>query len=179
MSCRVAITTSRGPSKITLELVNDFVNSLPGTAKIVRGKKSFTALLEEAMSCGARYIAFIWDRRGMPSALLFYDINLKAWKPYMLLISGVRTRRDFPVFVARRPRARSAVIVDLAGGELGDIFAEVFHYPLIHDLDAVRGRFDTVILIRRGEDYVVELLGPDLGPRALSLKIRKVLYKHV
>ncbi|MCC6067437.1 MAG: ribosomal biosynthesis protein [Pyrobaculum sp.] len=179
MACRVAITTSRGPSKITLELVNDFVNSLPGTAKVVRGKKSFTALLEEAVSCGARYIAFVWDRRGMPSALLFYDVGLGAWKPYMLLISGVRTRRDFPVFVARRPRARSAVIVDLAGGELGDIFAEVFHYPLVYDLGAVRGRFDTVVLVRRGEGYVVELLGPDLGPRALSLKIRKVLYRYV
>jgi U3 small nucleolar ribonucleoprotein protein IMP4 len=175
----VAITTSRGPSKITLELVNDFVNSLPGTAKVVRGKKSFTALLEEVVSCGARYIAFIWDRRGMPSALLFYDVGLRAWKPYMLLISGVRTRRDLPVFVARRPRARSAVIVDLAGGELGDIFAEVFHYPLLYDLGAVRGHFDTVVLVRRGEGYVVELLGPDLGPRALSLKIRKVLYRHV
>lgn len=92
MACRVAITTSRGPSKITLELVNDFVNSLPGTAKVVRGKKSFTALLEEAVSCGARYIAFIWDRRGMPSALLFYDVGLGAWKPYMLLISGARPR---------------------------------------------------------------------------------------
>ena len=179
MTCRVAITTSRDPSKITLELVNDFVNSLPGTAKVVRGKKSFTALLEEAVSCGARYIAFIWDRRGMPSALLFYDVGLGAWKPYMLLISGVKTRRDFPVLVARRPRARNAVIVDLAGGELGDIFAEVFHYPLLYDLGAVRGRFDTVVLVRRGEGYVVELLGPDLGPRALSLKIRKVLYRRV
>jgi len=179
MTCRVAITTSRGPSKITLELVNDLVNSLPGTVKIVRGKKSFTALLEEAESCGAQYIAFIWDRRGMPSALLFYDIGLGVWKPYLLLISGVRTRKDFPVFVARRPRARSAVIVDLAGGELGDIFSEVFHYPLVYDLDATRGRFDTVILIRRGEGYVVEFLGPDLGPRASLLKIRKVLYRHV
>ena len=179
MTCRVAITTSRGPSKITLELVNDFVNSLPGTAKIARGKKSFMALLEEAEFCGAQYIAFIWDRRGMPSALLFYDIGLGVWKPYLLLISGVRTRKDFPVFVARRPRARSAVIVDLAGGELGDIFSEVFHYPLVYDLDATRGRFDTVILIRRGEGYVVEFLGPDLGPRASLLKIRKVLYRHV
>jgi ribosomal biogenesis protein, containing Brix domain len=95
------------------------------------------------------------------------------------LIAGVRTRRDFPAFVARRPRARSAVIVDLAGGELGDILSEVFHYPIIYDLDAVKGRFDTIILIRRGEGYVVEFLGPDLGPRASSLKIRGILYRHV
>jgi len=179
MTCRVAITTSRDPSKITLELVNDFVNSLPGTAKVVRGKKSFTALLEEAVSCGARYIAFIWDRRGMPSALLFYDVGLGAWKPYMLLISGVKTRRDFPVFVARRPPARSAVIVDLTRDELGDIFAEVFQYPLLYDLDAVKGRFDTVVLIKKGEGYVVEFLGPDLGPRASSLKIKKVIYRCI
>lgn len=179
MSCRVALTTSRSPSKITLELVNDLVNSLPGVAKIVRGKKSFMALLEEAVACGARYVAFVWDRRGMPSALLFYDIDRRAWKPYMLRISGVRTRRDFPVFVARRPPARSAVIVDLTRGELGDIFAEVFQYPLLYDLDAVKGRFDTVVLIKKGEGYVVEFLGPDLGPRASSLKIKKVIYRCI
>ncbi|MGC9130547.1 MAG: ribosomal biosynthesis protein, partial [Pyrobaculum sp.] len=68
--CEVVITTSRNPSKKTLELVNDLANSLPGARKIIRGKRSFTVLLEEAVACGARYIAFIWDRRGMPSALL-------------------------------------------------------------------------------------------------------------
>jgi U3 small nucleolar ribonucleoprotein protein IMP4 len=71
------------------------------------------------------------------------------------------------------------VIVDLAGGELGDIFAEVFHYPLLYDLGAVRGRFDTVVLIKKGEGYVVEFLGPDLGPRASSLKIKKVIYRCI
>jgi U3 small nucleolar ribonucleoprotein protein IMP4 len=179
MSCRVALTTSREPSKLTLEVVNDLVNSLPGVVKIVRGKKSFMTLLEEAVACGARYIAFIWERRGTPSALRFYDIGRRAWKPYVLQIAGVRTRRDFPVFVARRPPAKSAVIVDLTRGELGDILTEIFQYPLLYDLDAVKGLFDTVILIRKGEDYVVEILGPDLGPRASFLKIKKVIYRCI
>ncbi len=178
-SCEVVITTSRNPSKKTLELVNDLANSLPGARKIVRGKRSFTALLEEAVACEARYIAFIWDRRGMPSALLFYDVANRRWKPYMLKISGMKSRREFPVFVARRPPAKSAVIVDMAGGELGEILAEIFRYPIIHSLDAVRGLFDTVILITRREGYLVELLGGDLGPRASSIKIRKVVYRHV
>jgi U3 small nucleolar ribonucleoprotein protein IMP4 len=177
--CEVIITTSREPSKKTLELVNDLTNSLPGARKIIRGKRSFTVLLEEAVACGARYIAFIWDRRGMPSALLFYDVANKRWKPYMLKISGIKTRRELPVFVARRPPAKSAVIVDMAGGELAEILAEVFHYPIIYSLDAVRGLFDTVILITRREGYLVELLGGDLGPRASSIKIRKVVYRHV
>lgn len=179
MGVRVLITTSRLPSKKTLELVNDLVNSLPGTDKVVRGKKSFLALLEEAAIAEARYILFIWDRRGMPSALLFYDVAQRAWRPYMLKISGIRTRRELPVYVARRPRAKTAVIVDLAGGEVGDVLAEVFHYPIMYDLEAARGRFDTVILIRRGDGYVVELLGPDLGPRASMLKIEKIVYRHV
>ncbi|ABP51487.1 MULTISPECIES: ribosomal biogenesis protein [Pyrobaculum] len=178
-SCEVVITTSRLPSKKTLELINDLVNSLPGVEKVVRGKKPFTSLLEEAVIRGARYIAFIWDRRGMPSALLFYDVVNKMWKPYMLKISGIKTRRELPVFTARRPPAKSAVVVDLAGGELGDIFAEIFRYPLVYDLDAVRGLFDTVILVRPGDRYVVEVLGRDLGPRATVIKIAKVIYRHV
>lgn len=178
-SCEVVITTSRLPSKKTLELINDLVNSLPRVEKIVRGKKSFTSILEEAVIRGARHIAFIWDRRGMPSALLFYDVVNKMWKPYMLKISGIKTRRELPVFTSRRPPAKSAVVVDLAGGELGDIFAEIFRYPLVYDLDAVRGLFDTVVLVRPGNRYVVEVLGRDLGPRATLIKIAKVIYRHV
>lgn len=178
-SCKVVITTSRLPSKKTLELVNDLVNSLPGTCKIVRGKRSFTALLEEAVVRGARYMAFIWDRRGMPSALLFYDVINRSWKPYMLKISGIKTRREYPVFIARRPPAENAVIVDLAGGEVGDIFVEIFGYPMLYSLDVVKGLFDTVVLIRRADGYLVEFLGGDLGPRASSIKIKKVVYKHV
>ncbi|MEM1597758.1 MAG: ribosomal biosynthesis protein [Pyrobaculum sp.] len=178
--CQVVITTSRLPSKKTLEVVNDLVNSLPGTRKIVRGKKSFFDLLEEAVGCGARYIAFIWDRRGMPSALVFYDVVNKMWKPYMLKISGVKTRREYHALVVRRPPAKSAVVVDLAGGELGDIFTEVFRYPLVYELDRVKGLFDTVVLIRREEGgYLVEILGEDLGPRASAIKIKKVVYKSV
>ncbi|AAL64024.1 ribosomal biogenesis protein [Pyrobaculum aerophilum] len=177
--CKVIITTSREPSKKTLELVNDLVNSLPGTSKIVRGKKSFITLLEEAVACGARYIAFIWERRGMPFALLFYDVINREWKPYMLKISGIKTRREFPVFISRRPPAKSAVIVDLSEGEVGDIFTEIFGYPILYSLDAVRGLFDTVVLIRRTDGYLVELLGSDLGPRASSIRIKKVVYRHV
>ncbi|MFN7106396.1 MAG: ribosomal biogenesis protein, partial [Pyrobaculum sp.] len=172
--CQVAITTSRLPSKKTLELVNDLANSLPGCKKIARGKKSFATLLEEAAICGARYLAFVWDRRGMPSLLLFYNVTFKRWEPYLLKIGGVVTRRDFPIFVSRRPPARSAVIVDETGGELGDIFVEIFQYPKVYSLEKVRGRFDTIILVKRGEGYIVEILGEDLGPRASTLKIREV-----
>lgn len=176
---QVVITTSRLPSKKTLELVNDLVNSLPGTKKIVRGKKSFTALLEEAVRHDAEYIVFIWDRRGMPSAVFFYDVERRNWKPYALKISGVKMRRDFPVFTTRRRPAESAVIVDMAGGELGDIFSEIFKYPLIYDLNHVEKSFDTIILIRPKDGYLVEILGNDFGPRAPSLKIRKIIYKRV
>lgn len=179
MVCRVVITTSRNPSKKTREIVNDLVYSLPGSEKIVRGKKSLFAILEEAVACGARYIMFIWDRRGMPSALLFYDITIRNWKPYILKISGVKTREDFPVFIARRPRAKTAAIVDLTKGELGDIFVEIFQYPLLYDLDIVRGRFDTIILVRHGDGYIVEFLGEDLGPRAPLFRINKIIYRYV
>ncbi|MFN3803608.1 MAG: ribosomal biogenesis protein [Pyrobaculum sp.] len=176
--CQVAITTSRLPSKKTLELINDLVNSLPGCKKIARGKKSFAALLEEATICGARHLAFMWDRRGMPSLLLFYSVTLKRWEPYFLKIGGVVTRRDFPIYISRRPPAKSAVIIDEAGGELGDIFVEIFQYPKVYSLEKVRGRFDTIILIKKGERYVVEILGKDLGPRASTLKIREVAYRY-
>jgi U3 small nucleolar ribonucleoprotein protein IMP4 len=175
---RVAITTSREPSRVTRELVNDLANSLPGTVKVSRGRKSLTAVLEEAVRYGAEHVVLVWDMRGVPFALLFYDVAGRAWEPYALRISGVRMRRDFPALVARRPRARSAVIVDLARNEISDIFMEVFHYPVVHDLDAVRGLFDTVLLIRQRDDItLVETLGSDLGPRAPTLKIGRVIYR--
>lgn len=174
--CRVAFSTSRLPSKKTLEFINDLVVSLSGTCKIVRGKKSFVALIEEAVSMGAKLLAFIWEGRGgMPSSLRFYDVETRGWRPYVIKISGIKTRREYPVFVARRPRARSAVIVDLAGGELGELFVEIFHYPLLYSVEGVV-TFDTVILIRRDGEYIVEILGNDLGPRASSFKVAKVVY---
>jgi len=176
--CKALITTSRSPSKRTRELVNDLVNSLPGVKKIVRGKRSFVDLLEEAVQCGARHLVLIWERRGMPYAILFYDVAQRRWKPYALKIAGVRSRRDFPAFVARRPLAKTAVVVDLAQSEVGEIFSEVFGYPLLYSLD-VRG-FDTIILVRREDGHlIVEFLGPDMGPRASFIKVAKVVYRRV
>ncbi len=169
-NCQVVITTSRNPSKVTLELVNDLVNSFPNCWKIARGKKSLATLLEEAKSCGARRVIFVWDWRGMPSRMSIYDVS-HGWMPYVLKIVGMTRRRDRAVAVVKRPPAKNVVVVDLAGGELSDIFTEVFQYPTVYSLETVRGKFDTIILIRREERYVVDILGSDLGPRAASLKI--------
>ncbi|MEM1925747.1 MAG: ribosomal biosynthesis protein [Pyrobaculum sp.] len=177
--CQVVITTSRHPSKKTLELINDLVNSFPNTCKIVRGKKSFITVLEEAVRYEAEHIMFIWDRRGMPSAIVFYEVQKRRWKPYMIIISGIKTRRELPVYTTRRAPAKNAVIVDTAGGELGEILSEVFKYPLIYDLNHVKGTFDTIIHIRPREGYFVEILGRDFGPRASLLKIKKIVYRYV
>lgn len=174
---RLAISTSRSPSKRTAELVNDLVNSLPGTARVVRGHRSLLGLLEEARSLGASRVAVIWERDGAPSLIRFADVERRMWMHYALKLVGVKSRADYGVYVARRPRARSAVIVDAAGGELAEVIMDVLGYPVVHgELERYR-QYDTILFVRQGtRAYIIDILGRDLGPRAASLRVERVLY---
>lgn len=174
---KVAISTSRSPSRRTAELVNDMVNSLPGTMKVIRGHRSLANLLEEAASLGAVRAAIIWERGGTPSLIRFADVRRMRWMHYGLKLAGIKSRGDYGVYVARRPRARSAIIVDAVGGELADVLMDAFGYPVAHgDLEDYR-HYDTIIFVRQGtRSYIVDVLGSDLGPRATSLRVEKVVY---
>lgn len=159
-------------------MLNELSTALPGVEKVVRGKRSYKDLLEEAILRGARYILLVFSRHGNPSALRVIDVERRAWFPYELAISGVKTREDMPAFVLRKPRAASAAIVDYTASELPDILMTIFGYPLLFsaELDKIKGRYDTIVLVRGSPGrYIIELIdGSDLGPRGLILKIKAI-----
>ncbi|MGC8582727.1 MAG: Brix domain-containing protein [Thermoproteus sp.] len=180
---RVLATSSRLYSKKINEFLNEFSVALPGVEKIVRGKRSYRALLEEAVIRGARYIMLVTSRRGNPASLEFLDVAGRRWLPYSIPISGVKMREDLQIYVARKPKACCAAIVDYTASELADVFLEVFGYPLFYsvDLEKIRGRYDTLVVIRgRPGSYLVELIdGRDLGPRGLAIKVKGIKIKYV
>ncbi|MEL9991784.1 MAG: ribosomal biosynthesis protein [Thermoproteus sp.] len=180
---KILATSSRLYSKRVNEFLNELSTSLPNVEKIVRGKRSYRALLEEAVIRGADYLAIVGSRRGNPASMGFIDVKRRQWSPYVIVISGVKTREDLQVYVTRKPKAESAAIVDYTASELADIFLEVFGYPLFYsvELEKMRGRYDTIVLIRGAPGrYLVELIdGRDLGPRGLVLRVRGVAVRHV
>ncbi|MEZ0247721.1 MAG: ribosomal biosynthesis protein [Thermoproteus sp.] len=180
---KILATSSRLYSKRVNEFLNELSASLPNVEKIVRGKRSYRALLEEAVIRGASHLAIVGSRRGNPASMGFIDVERRRWLPYTIIISGVKTREDLQIYMARKPKAESAAIVDYTAGELADIFLEVFGYPLFYsvELEKMRGRYDTIILIRGTSGrYLVELIdGRDLGPRGLVFIAKGVAVRHV
>lgn len=180
---RVLATSSRYYSRRINEFLNELATSLPGVEKIVRGKKSYRTLLEEAVARGASYLLLVGSRRGNPASIEFLGVERRGWLPYSLRISGVKMREDLGVYIVRKPRANSAAIVDYTASELVDIFMEIFGYTPYYsiDLEKLRGRYDTLIVIRGNPgDYSVELIdGKDLGPRGLSFKVKGIKIKYV
>ena len=183
LAAKILATSSRFYSRKINEFLNELSTALPGVEKVVRGKRSYRALLEEAVARGADYIALVRSRRGNPASLEFIDVARRRWLPYSIPISGVKMREDLQVYVARKPKARRAAIVDYTASELADVFLEIFRYPLFYsiDLEEVRGRYDTLLLIRgKPGGYFLELIdGRDLGPRGLVIKVKGIKIKYV
>lgn len=175
---RVLVTSSRYYSRKVSEFLNELATSLPDVEKITRGKRSYKALLEEAIARGASYVLLVNSRRGNPASIEFLSVNKRSWLPYSISISGVRMREDLDVYVMRKPKASTAAIVDYTASELVDLFLEVFAYTPYYsvDLEKLKGRYDTLIVIRGGPgEYSVELIdGRDLGPRGLSFKVKNI-----
>jgi len=177
LAAKILATSSRFYSRKINEFLNELSTALPGVEKIVRGKRSYRALLEEAVARGADYIALVRSRRGNPASLEFIDVARRRWLPYSIPISGVKMREDLQVYVARKPKARRAAIVDYTASELADVFLEIFRYPLFYsiDLEEVRGRYDTLLLIRGSRGATPWSLSTEgiWGRGALLLKLRE------
>lgn len=175
---RVLATSSRYYSKKVNEFLNELATSLPGVEKITRGKRSYKALLEEAVARGASYVLLVNSRRGNPASMEFLNVNKRSWLPYSITISGVKMREDLDVYITRKPKANTAAIVDYTASELVDLFLEVFAYTPYYsvDLEKLKGRYDTLLVIRGTPgEYLVELVdGRDLGPRGLSFKVKGI-----
>jgi Predicted exosome subunit/U3 small nucleolar ribonucleoprotein (snoRNP) component, contains IMP4 domain len=178
LAAKILATTSRFYSKKINEFLNELSTALPGVEKVVRGKRSYRALLEEAVARGADYIALVRSRRGNPASLEFIDVARRRWLPYSIPISRREDARGSPgICGPESPKARRAAIVDYTASELADVFLEIFRYPLFYsiDLEEVRGRYDTLLLIRgKPGGYSLELSTEGIwGRGALLLKLRE------
>lgn len=91
------VTTSREPGSRTRSFVNELVSVVPVFIKYNRGKATFGELLDIALSKKARYVIIVYERKGNPSLLRVYQVNvikhlLDEW--FDLILKGVTLYRE-------------------------------------------------------------------------------------
>jgi Predicted exosome subunit/U3 small nucleolar ribonucleoprotein (snoRNP) component, contains IMP4 domain len=177
LAAKILATTSRFYSKKINEFLNELSTALPGVEKVVRGKRSYRALLEEAVARGADYIALVRSRRGNPASLEFIDVARRRWLPYSIPISRREDARGSPGICGPESPGPARGHRRLHGERAGGRVPGDFRYPLFYsiDLEEVRGRYDTLLLIRgKPGGYSLELSTEGIwGRGALLLKLRE------
>ena len=104
----ILLTTSRRPTDLIRSLCRDFSNSVFDVVRVNRGKMSLDGVAERAIELEANQVVLAerWHRGA--GKISFYTVGSNGLVPFppLMLVSGVRLRRDFE----KRQRSRSSVI---------------------------------------------------------------------
>ncbi len=123
----VIITTSRDPSRRTRSLVKDLALVIPKSIKVNRGKATLEDLRALMLSYRLNGIIIVYERKGNPSALLYYvDKGNELKRRFLVKLRSLRLRRE--VTGSQRPINVSCLIIDCntALTELLEAFTEMF-----------------------------------------------------
>jgi rRNA maturation protein Rpf1 len=93
----ILLTTSRRPTGAIRSFCRDFVNSVPDVVRVNRGKMSLDGVAEKAIEFEADRVVVVDRWRGGFGKINLFRIvptGLKSVPPLML-ISGIRLRREF------------------------------------------------------------------------------------
>ncbi len=103
------LTTSRRPTGGIRTLCRDLVNSIPVVVRVNRGKMSLDGVAERAIELEADRVVVVDRWRGGPGKINLFTIAPTGLKPFppLMLISGIRLRREFK---EGTKRVRSSVI---------------------------------------------------------------------
>jgi U3 small nucleolar ribonucleoprotein protein IMP4 len=104
----ILLTTSRRPTGRIRTFCRDFVNSIPDVVRVNRGKMSLDGIAEKAIEVEADRVVVVDRWRGGPGKINLFHVSSTGLKsvPPLMLISGIRLRREFEV----TRRTRSSVI---------------------------------------------------------------------
>ena len=105
----ILLTTSRRPTGRIRTFCRDFVNSIPDVVRVNRGKMSLDGVAERAIELEADRVVVVDRWRRGPGKINLFRISSTGLKsvPPLMLISGIRLRREFK---EGTKRARSSAI---------------------------------------------------------------------
>ena len=103
------LTTSRRPTGRMRTFCRDLANSIPDVMRVNRGKMSLDGVAEKAIELEADRVVVVDRWRGGPGKISLFQASSAGLKPVppLMLISGIRLRREFKEGTRR---ARSSVI---------------------------------------------------------------------
>ena len=93
----ILLTTSRRPTGGIRALCRDLANSIPDVVRVNRGKMSLDGIAERAIELEADQVVIVDRWRGGPGKINLFKIGSFGLKPFppLMLISGIRLRREF------------------------------------------------------------------------------------
>ncbi len=105
----ILLTTSRRPTGAIRTLCRDLANSIPDVVRVNRGKMSLDEVAERAIGLESDRVIVVDRWRGGPGKINLSKVGSSGLNPIppLMLISGVRLRREFE---ERTRRVRSSVI---------------------------------------------------------------------
>jgi U3 small nucleolar ribonucleoprotein protein IMP4 len=179
----IVLTSSRDSGIRMRQFLNELEMAIPNTVKVNRGKMSLIDLAGKALGLGATKIVYFGARGGNPSVMRFIRVRPGSieFLPYAIKILGVKLLLDMQVRVRQVSQARSAIVISLGEYiDVADILSEELELPSLRvkDFESVRGMYDTLLVIRRVEDYYeLQILnGKDMGPYGPFMRIGGVVY---
>lgn len=125
---KVLITTSRKPSKRTRSFIKELNLVIPSSIRVARGKMTLHDLHGLTLSLKARGVIVIYERRGNPSAIMYYECTDAGLRKTLLVkLRSVKLRRE--ISNAQKPLNVSQIVVEYVDHlkELINAFIKMFN----------------------------------------------------
>lgn len=91
----ILITTSRRPSRRTRSFLKELTSVLPASVRVSRGKMTLRDLQALMLSLKAMGAIIVYERRGNPSALAYYEDTGRGLRRVLLVkLGSVKLRRE-------------------------------------------------------------------------------------
>jgi len=138
----ILLTTSRRPTGRIRTFCRDLVSSIPDVVRVNRGKMSLDGVAERAIELEADRVVVVDRWRGGPGKINLFQIGSTGLKsvPPLMLISGIRLRREFKE-VTRRNRSSAITMKPEDSAELERIagrMSQFFDLPVLSVDEAAR-----------------------------------------
>jgi U3 small nucleolar ribonucleoprotein protein IMP4 len=138
----ILLTTSRRPTGRIRTFCRDLVSSIPDVVRVNRGKMSLDGIAEKAIELEADRVVVVDRWRGGPGKINLFRISSTGltFVPPLMLISGIRLRREFKE-VTRRTRSSAITMKPEDSTELERIagrMSQHFSLPVLSVDEATR-----------------------------------------
>jgi hypothetical protein len=131
----ILLTTSRRPTGRIRTFCRELANSIPDVMRVNRGKRSVDSVAEKAIEVEADRVVVVDRWHGGPGKINLFQISSTELKPVppLMLISGIRLRREFKEGT-RRARSSAITLEPRGSAELTRIagcMSKYFGLPVL------------------------------------------------